>query len=83
MAVVSRLFPRVFPQPRFAYPIAFILSMTTLALSALPGSNAAQATEILPHKAIYTLHNREVSGGDEDLSADGMLVFEWLDTCDG
>ncbi|HEX9448236.1 MAG TPA: DUF1849 family protein [Dongiaceae bacterium] len=43
----------------------------------------AQAIEFLPHKAIYTLHNRQVAGGDESLNADGMLVFEWLDTCDG
>lgn len=96
MAVVSRLFSRVFSHIRFAPPSALIstktlartlavttLAVTTLALSAFPGGNLAQATEILPHKAIYTLHNREISGGDEDLSADGMLIFEWLDTCDG
>ena len=54
-------------------------------LSPLAGGRAipAQATEVMPHKAIYTLHNRESVGGDDNLSADGMMIFEWLDTCDG
>ncbi|HVJ43215.1 MAG TPA: DUF1849 family protein [Dongiaceae bacterium] len=58
--------------------------MPLLVPLALGGSIAgAQATEILPHKAIYTLHNRESVGDNDSLSADGMLIFEWTDTCDG
>jgi hypothetical protein len=55
--------------------------MTLATVAALTGP--AHAIEFLPHKAIYTLHNRQSASGDESLNADGMLVFEWLDTCDG
>lgn len=76
MAAVNRLSTmRIF----FSY-----LTAASLVLSALPvASIAATATEILPHKAIYTLHNRQSTSGDENASADGMMIFEWLDTCDG
>lgn len=79
MAAMSKLgFP--------AYSHAFFASLTALLMiPALIGGTAAaaQATEVMPHKAIYTLHNRESVGGDDNLTADGMLIFEWLDTCDG
>jgi hypothetical protein len=84
MAVVSRLSTRVFSRTRFASPTAIIFTVISLLLPALVAiGSKAQATEIMPHKAIYALHNNEAIGGDENLSADGMLIFEWLDTCDG
>lgn len=60
-------------------------SVLTIILLAIVGvlAGPADATEFMPHKAIYTLHNGAMAGGDESLNADGMLVFEWLDTCDG
>jgi len=58
-------------------------SLTSLVIALPLAGRPALATEFLPHKAIYTLHNDQVPGGDESLSADGMLIFEWLDTCDG
>src|SRR2546422_1010549 len=47
------------------------------------GSAAAGATEILPHKAFHLLLSRQEPEREETVSADGMLIFEWLDTCDG
>jgi hypothetical protein len=79
MAAVTRLSSRVRIRDPFILLTSMILCLPALLATALPAS----ATEILPHKAIYTLHNREAVGGDENLSADGMLIFEWLDTCDG
>jgi hypothetical protein len=49
----------------------------------LPAGRPAAAVEVLPHKAIYILHSRQVPGAEETVSADGMLIFEWIDTCDG
>jgi hypothetical protein len=84
MAAVTRLFFSAFFRARFTPSTALALTALSLVLPALQGiGHSAQATEILPHKAIYTLHNSEAVGGDEELSADGMLIFEWLDTCDG
>jgi len=62
---------------------ASLLALLTLPSLAAGGVSLAQATEILPHKAVYTLHNKESVGGDDNLDADGMMIFEWLDTCDG
>ncbi|HVJ32399.1 MAG TPA: DUF1849 family protein [Terriglobia bacterium] len=61
-------------------PLAAWLLVSAALAWATPG---VQAAEILPHKAIYTLHNREAVGDNDSLSADGMLIFEWMDTCDG
>jgi hypothetical protein len=49
----------------------------------LTGTGAASAAEILPHKAFYALRSVQVPAGAETVSADGMLIYEWLDTCDG
>lgn len=79
MAVLGRLLFSRSWRPFCASILAF------LAAAPLAGGGAvsAQATEVMPHKAVYSLHNRESVGGDDNLSADGMMVFEWLDTCDG
>lgn len=59
---------------------AAILLAGVLMLSA---GQPADAVEVLPHKAIYILHSRQVPGAEETVTADGMLIFEWIDTCDG
>ena len=76
MAAVTKRSPAVLCR-------GLLASLTSLMIALPLVSQPAAATEFLPHKAIYTLHNDQVPGGDESLSADGMLIFEWLDTCDG
>ncbi|MET1026714.1 MAG: DUF1849 family protein, partial [Dongiaceae bacterium] len=65
--------------------LAYLLTGLTFLLPAVStlGSAIADAAEILPHKAFYILHSRPVPGGAESVNADGLLIFEWIDTCDG
>jgi envelope integrity protein B len=65
--------------------IVYLLTGLTFLLPAAwtLGSIPADAAEILPHKAFYILHSQQVPGGAESVSADGLLIFEWTDTCDG
>jgi len=79
MAVLGRL---LFPRSWRPFRASFLALLT---LPPLAGGvvATARATEVMPHKAVYSLHNRESVGGDDNLSADGMMIFEWLDTCDG
>jgi hypothetical protein len=63
--------------------IVRVLSLLLVGVAALAMDRPADAVEVMPHKAIYVLHSRHIPGAEENVSADGMLVFEWLDTCDG
>ncbi len=68
---------------RLSGTLALLTGVTLISLLSPLPNDGAEAAEILPHKAIYALRSVQVPTGAETVSADGMLVFEWLDTCDG
>jgi hypothetical protein len=41
------------------------------------------AAVIAPHRALYNMHIASVKSGGAVRGADGLMSFEWADTCDG
>jgi len=52
------------------------------ALAALPAAPAA-ATDIQPHRALYVLSLGSAKSSSGVLGADGAMIYQWGETCDG
>jgi hypothetical protein len=62
------------------YPICRTIALT--AVLALAWSGCGQATEISPHRALYSLSLESSKSGSGVVDASGAMIYEWGETCD-
>ena len=63
----------------FGMTKAFVLSVGLLALAA----SAAEAAQLVPHRAVYELSAKSASGFGRSGTLRGLLTYELMDDCEG